>query len=222
MSQRALVEASLLHRVPDALPSELAAVVEPLAVATHAVLARSGVRAGDQALVLGPGPIGLFVAQVARAAGARVVVAGIEADQEVRLATAGRLGFGTINVEREALSAGLERLTGEPKVDLIYECAGSGAAVASALEATHKGGTIVLVALYSGPIQAELAWTVRRELSILASYGATWDDFERSIAFLDRGVVDARSIISTYPLRDGARAFDDALAQRVLKPVLLP
>src|SRR5918912_753059 len=157
MAEYAVAEQRLLHRLPDSLPFERAALVEPLSVATHAVLARSGIQAGDRALVLGPGPIGQLVAQVARAA----------------------------------------------------------------LDSVVKGGTVVLVALYSGPVELELAWVVRRELSIQATYAGTWSDFERSISFLDRGTVQVDPLIATYPLREGTRAFEDALAQRVLKPVLL-
>jgi L-iditol 2-dehydrogenase len=221
MAEYAVAEQRLLHRLPDSLPFERAALVEPLSVATHAVLARSGIQAGDRALVLGPGPIGQLVAQVARAAGAEVVVAGTESDQAVRLPTAERLGSGTINVGRESVLDGLERLTGQRQVDVAFECAGSAAATRAALDSVVKGGTVVLVALYSGPVELELAWVVRRELSIQATYAGTWSDFERSISFLDRGTVQVDPLIATYPLREGTRAFEDALAQRVLKPVLL-
>jgi L-iditol 2-dehydrogenase len=221
MAEFALAEPHLLHRLPDDLPSAQASLVEPLSVATHAVLEWSGIRAADLALVLGPGPIGLLVAQVAQAAGAKVVVAGVEADQPVRLAIAEQLGFATINVDREPIGDGLRRVVGSEKVDVTFECAGVGGSFRAALDSVFKGGTIVLVALYGGPVEAELAWVVRRELSILASYAASWFDYERSISFLQSGAVRAGPLITTYPLAEGERAFDDALNQRVLKPVLV-
>lgn len=221
MAEYVVAEASLLHRLPDELSFEQAALIEPLSVATHAVLERSGIRAGETALVLGPGPIGQLVAQVARAAGSRVVIAGLEADRAVRLAAADGLGLGTINVEREPVGDGLRRLLGVEKVDLTFECAGNETATRAALDGVVKGGTVVLVALYSGPIALELAWAVRRELSIQATYAGTWLDFERSIAFLQSGAVRVEPLITTYPLAEGVRAFEDALEQRVLKPVLV-
>jgi len=222
MAQFTLAEVSLLHPLPDELPFEHGALIEPLSVATHAVLERSSVRAGQLALVIGPGPIGLLVAQVARASGAQVVVAGIEADQPVRLTTASKLGLPTINVEREPIPDGLERLTGRRSADLAFECAGSGAALRSAIDGVVKGATVVLVALYGGPVETDLAWVVRRELSLQATYAANWIDYERSIGFLRSGAVQVAPLITTYPLVDAERAFDDALARRVLKPVLIP
>ena len=221
MAELALAEPHLLHRLPDELSFEQAALIEPLSVATHAVLERSDIRAGDLALVLGPGPIGLLVGQVARAAGARVVVAGIEADQPVRLAAAAQLGLETINVARERIADGLMRLAGSERADLAFECAGGAAALGEALDNVVKGGTVVLVALYSGLVEADLAWVVRKELSLQATYAANWYDYERSIGFLTSGAVEVRPLISSYPLAEAERAFDDALHQRVLKPVLL-
>jgi L-iditol 2-dehydrogenase len=222
MAEFALVEPSLLHRLPDDLPFQQAALIEPLSVATHAVLERSGVRPGDLALVLGPGPIGLLVAQVSRAAGAQVAVAGVAADEAVRLAAAEQLELRTINVEREPVAAGLQRLTGSDKADVVFECAGSGPALRAALDGVVKGGTVVLVALYGGLVEADLAWVVRRELSLQATYAANWTDYERSIGFVRSGAVKLNPLVSTYELPDAERAFEDALARRVLKPVLLP
>jgi threonine dehydrogenase-like Zn-dependent dehydrogenase len=222
MAEFAVAEASLLHQLPGELPFEQAALIEPLSVATHAVLERSGIRAGDLALVLGPGPIGQLVAQVARAAGAQVAITGIESDQKVRLTAAEQLGLGTINVERESIADGLRRLTGQDKVDLAFECAGNGVALRAALDSVVKGGMVVLVALYGGPVETELAWVVRRELSIHASYAANWIDYERSVEFLRSGAVRVEPLINAYPLSEGERAFEDALAQRVMKPVLMP
>ena len=221
MAEYIAVEANLLHRLPDELSFEQASTIEPLSVATHAVLERSSIQPGDTALVLGPGPIGQLVAQVARAAGARVVIAGIEADRAVRLPAAEQLGLGAINVEREEIRDGLKRVLGVEQVDVAFECAGSQPATRSAIDAVVKGGTVVLVALYSGPIELELAWVVRRELSIQATYAGNWIDFERSIAFLKTGAVRVEPLIARYPLSEGQRAFEDALAQRVLKPVLV-
>ena len=222
MAEFALTEARLLHRLPDELPFEEATTIEPLSVATHAVVERSGIRPGDLALVFGPGPIGLLAAQVARTAGAQVVVAGVEADQAVRLAAAEQLGLGTINLDREDVPGGLRRLTGRDRADVALECAGAGAALRTALDSVVKGGTIVLVALYPGPIELDPSWAVRRELNIHATYAANWIDFERSIAFLRSGAVDVKPLVNTYPLDQAERAFKDALERQTLKPVLLP
>jgi L-iditol 2-dehydrogenase len=162
--------------------------------------------------VLGPGPIGQLVAQVAGAAGAQVVMAGIEADQAVRLAVAEQFGLPTINVERESVRDGLLRVSGRDRADLAFECAGASAALRDALQAVVKGGTIVLVALYGGSVETDFSWVVRREITLQATYAANWIDYQRSISFLRSGAVDDQA----------DRAFKDALERLVMKPVLIP
>ena len=74
MAKYLVMTEQLLHRIPDSMDFDTAAVVEPTANTVHDVLERSGVVAGDFVVVLGPGPIGLLAALTARAAGAREVV----------------------------------------------------------------------------------------------------------------------------------------------------
>src|SRR5688572_12333580 len=84
MTKRVRVPARILHRVPDSLPLEIAALTEPCCVAYNAVVNNAHVRPGDRVIVYGPGPIGLLSAAVARLCGAEVAVVGLERDR-VRL-----------------------------------------------------------------------------------------------------------------------------------------
>jgi L-iditol 2-dehydrogenase len=221
LAEAAAVDAHLLHPIPDALSFEHAALVEPTSVAVHAVLARGGVRPGDLALVTGPGPIGLFTAQVARAAGAEVVMAGADVDEPARLPIAASLGVKTLNTQREPVTDGLQRLTGRPRADVGFECAGAPAAFQTLVDGIEKGGTIVVVALYSGPFPFDPSVAVRRELEIRASYASVWDDYERAIAFIADGTVRVEPLIARFPLAEAERAFQQALAREVMKPVLV-
>ncbi|MFN8524075.1 MAG: alcohol dehydrogenase catalytic domain-containing protein [Chloroflexota bacterium] len=220
MAEQTVIGTNSLHTIPDGLSFEHASVVEPASVATHAVLERSGVRPGDLALVTGPGPIGLLTAQIARAAGAEVVVTGAEVDQEVRLVTAEALGFKTINTARESVNEGLKRVVGRDRADLAIECAGTQGGFESAVQGVEKGGTIVIIALYSGAFPIDPSVAVRRELDLKASYIANWDDYERAIQFIADGTIDVGPLIRTYPLSDAVLAMEHALAKNVMKAVL--
>lgn len=219
MTEAQVVPARMLHRVPPALELTQAVFVEPAAVAVHAVLVAPP-RPGDVVLVTGPGPIGLLAAQIARAFGAHVYVAGAPSDQAVRLPAARAVGLATLDPARPALEA-LTEAAGRPS-DLTIEASGAEKGLASALTATAFGGTITCVGLFAGPITVDLSHAIRREIDLRTSYIATWDDYERAIGMLLSGAIRVEPLQTRYPLADGLRAVEDAFAQRVVKPVLIP
>ncbi len=139
----------LLHRIPDSMSYELAAVVEPTANAVHDVVERARIDAGDFVVVLGPGPIGLLAALTARAAGARhVVIVGTPADEALRLKKARELGFGTvINAAQQDPVKIVQELTGGLGADLVIECSGAAPAIASTVELIRKKGRICVIGL---------------------------------------------------------------------------
>ena len=104
---------SSLHRIPDNVSYEQAALTEPLAVVVKAVLERSRVEPEDFVVVLGCGPIGLLAAMAAKAEGARaVLIAGTDMDEKLRLKTALEMGVDhTINVQREDVVKKVKDLT---------------------------------------------------------------------------------------------------------------
>ena len=92
MAEFVRVPARCLHHIPDSLPFERAALTEPCCVGYNAVVVKSRVRPGDVVVVLGPGPIGLIAAEMARISGAgTLIVAGMSQDAP-RLAAARALG----------------------------------------------------------------------------------------------------------------------------------
>src|SRR5215213_7041331 len=114
-----------LHRLPDWLEAATATLCEPLACVCHSLLEpEPAVRSGDDVLVIGPGPVGLLAAQVARASGGEVHVRGTPRD-EARLATARALGFSTSTTHDGAATI-------EPAV--VVECSGSAAGMSFGLE----------------------------------------------------------------------------------------
>src|SRR4051794_21324868 len=91
MTRFVRVPTRILHHVPDALPLEIAALTEPCCVAFNATAVNSRILPGDRVLVLGPGPIGVLCAAIARLCGAEVALAGLPRDA-TRLAVAKQYG----------------------------------------------------------------------------------------------------------------------------------
>ncbi len=214
MAEAVVAPASFVHVLPPGLSARHGSVVEPLTVALHAVLLHPP-KPGDVVLIAGPGPIGLLAGQVARAMGARVFLAGAPADVEVRLPLAQELGLAALDPARPPLDA-LGR-----QADMAIDASGSPAALPALGSAVANGGSITLVGLFARPVELDLSALIRREIALRTSYIGTWEDFERAIALLDEGLVRVDPMLAVYPLDDAVQAFEDALAQRVMKPLLL-
>jgi len=119
-----VVPEDALHAIPDGVEQQHAAMVEPTSIGARAVIENSRVRAGDRALVEGPGPIGLLTAQIARAQGAEVAVSGVGQDADYRLPLAEELGFETINVATDDMAAYREDLTDGVGYDVVFDTTG--------------------------------------------------------------------------------------------------
>jgi len=219
MAELVCVPAQLLHAVPAALDVRQAAILEPAVVALHGVLLQPP-RPGDRVLVLGPGPVGLLAAQAARTMGARVLVAGTPADAATRLAVARELRLETLDPSAPTADAARDVAGG--LADLVVECSGSGAALASALAAVRPGGAITLIGLFGAPVEVDLSAAIRKELSIRASYIGTPEDFERALGLIATGALQVGPLLRPYPLDEALRGFQDALDRSVMKPLLLP
>ncbi len=126
--------------LPDDLPFEAAALIEPSTVARH-ILDLGNFEAGQSAIVLGAGSIGLMAVQWLRILGAKLIICTDVVDEN--LATAKKLGAHvTLNPTRDDVKAEVKRLTGDG-VDVALECAGSPQALAQTIQVTRPRGNVV-------------------------------------------------------------------------------
>ena len=157
MARFVRVPARCLHRLPGGLPFELAALTEPCCVAYQAVVVNSRIRPGDVVAVIGPGPIGLLCAQVARVCGAAaVVVAGLARDR-ARLDLGLRLGAThVVDAETQDLSHAVRGLGDGQGADLVVDASGASAALAQAMASVRPGGQITKVGWVPQPLGLSL------------------------------------------------------------------
>ena len=211
----------LLHPVPDSISDADAAMLEPLGVALHALdLARP--RVGATVVVVGCGPIGLCLVQLARVAGASLVLA-VE-PLEHRRAAAVALGADLgLDGDEGALRQAIQETTGGRGADVAFEVAGNDAAVALAVHAARPGGHVILAGIPGNDSTAFPAAAARRKGLTLKLSRRMKEMYPRTTTLVERGVVDVRSVVShSFGLDDIDEAFRTANDRRGLKVVVTP
>jgi len=221
-AEQVKLPAHLLHRVPDKVTFEEAALSEPLAVAVHAVAHRCGIESGDTVVVFGPGTIGLLAAQVARAEGAReVLLAGTNRDQPVRLKCAEALDIETVDVESEDVTERVMSMTDGLGADVAVEASGSPLAIASALRLLRKAGRLAVVGI-TGRHEVSVNWDgmVSKAVSVLFAYSSLRADWEKGLQLLAESKVQAAPLIThRFRVEQWKEAFDALERLEAIKPV---
>jgi 2-desacetyl-2-hydroxyethyl bacteriochlorophyllide A dehydrogenase len=204
MQERWTVPADLLVRVPDGMSLRDAALVEPAAVAVHDV-ARAGVAAGESAVVVGGGPVGVLIACVARSAGAEVVV--VEPNPYRRL-LAQDLGLAVLDPSRTDIEGGIQDRTGGAGAAVAFEVSGTRPGLATALSVLGARGRMVVVGIHPMPQMIDMQRVFLRELSLLGARVYDRSDFERAVQLIADGTVPAGRLVSRVePLGSAAEAF---------------
>jgi 2-desacetyl-2-hydroxyethyl bacteriochlorophyllide A dehydrogenase len=206
------IPAAQLLVAPSTLSDEAASLAEPLANAVH-VVDRS-VREGDEVLVIGAGPIGLFAARTAVLAGAKRVSVTDRIPERLELAR---------SLGAEPLAPQAAHDLAEPSVDVVIDAAGFPATWATAVDAARFGGRIEAIGL--GAAEGPLAYqaVVAKGLTIAGAYACVADDFRRAVDLLVSGAIDVSSWITTMPLAHGERAFEELVDDgKHVKVVLIP
>ena len=208
-----------LHSVPDSLSFDEGAAAQAVTVSAHGVLGRIAIRPGDAVLVSGVGIIGITAAQLARACGGTVILSGTDADEATRVPEVRGMGFDVINCQKENVTEGFVRRTGR-KADFAIECSGAAPALLGALDATRKGGSVLILGLPNGDVTFPLAKAVRNEINIITSYTSSRDDYEKTLSLLGSGTLSIAPLLKAYALDEASTAFEDAVKKTVVKPVL--
>lgn len=182
--------------LPDSISFDEGAMIEPLAVAVHAVK-QAGDVTGKKIAVLGAGPIGNLVAQAALGMGADEVF--ITDISDYRLSLARDMGITyTVNTKEKDFGQAMEEAFGPDKADIIYDCAGNNVTMGEAIANARKGSVIILVAVFEGKAQIDLAVLNDHELRLDTSMMYRHEDYVKAIALTQEKRVKLAPLVSAH------------------------
>jgi alcohol dehydrogenase/L-iditol 2-dehydrogenase len=212
------VPARILHRMPEGLTFEQAALTEPCCVAYNAVVNNVRIRPGDRVVVLGPGPIGILSAAVARLSGAMVAVVGLENDR-ARLEVARQYGCEPVVGDASDWARQGDGLG----VEGVVDATGVSAALLTALQLVRPAGWISKVGWGPQPLGASLDQLVQKNVTLQGSFSHNWPIWERVIQLIASGMLDVRPITGgIWPLTEWREAFERMHSGQIVKAVLKP
>lgn len=205
------IAADFAHPVPDELSDDAAALIEPLAVGVWAAT-KAGLGGGSRVLIAGAGPVGLLVAQVARAFGAlEIVVSDVAAD---RLSTAARLGATQV-LDPTAASTVTD-------VDAFIDCSGAQSAISAGIAAVRPAGTVVLVGMGPTELTVPLGLLQERELNLTGTFRYA-GVYPTAIALAAAGRVELDSMVTArFGLDDVRGALEAGGKPGAIKAVVEP
>ncbi|KAF2142870.1 uncharacterized protein K452DRAFT_269389 [Aplosporella prunicola CBS 121167] len=194
LSDAVVVPAHAVVELPDSVPLDIGALVEPLAVAWHAVAAVD-IRAENTVLVLGGGPIGLAVVQCLSAMKVKKIIVSEIAASRQRFAR----DFGAHHVmcpQTYNMAVMSKELSGGDGPDYVFDCAGVPASLKTACQAVKARGTVVNVAIWDKEVPFQPNLLVFKEANYTAVLGYDRKDFEAVIQNLDKGTLKPRRMIT--------------------------
>ena len=217
MTRYARVPARCLHRVPDSLSLDHAALTEPCCVAYNSVVGNSRITPGDRVLVIGPGTIGILCGAIAKLCGGDVAILGLESDAE-RFQIAQQYGCEPLTdarpwaLERDGLGA-----------DVIIDAAGVSSTLKLAIDLVRPSGWITKVGWGPKPLDFSIDPLVQKNVTLQGSFSHHWAIWERVISLLASGQLDVSPIIGgTWGLEDWHEAFETMHQGKIVKSLLKP
>ncbi|HEY6961013.1 MAG TPA: alcohol dehydrogenase catalytic domain-containing protein [Gaiellaceae bacterium] len=217
-----LAPATHVFEVPERIPPHLRVLIEPLSVAVHGV-ERGAPQPGEQCAVIGAGAIGLFTALVLRARGFEDVV--VAEPLAARRAVAEQAGLRVFDPTGMDAVAQIGARTRPEGADVVFECVGSEATIATALAATRKGGRAVVVGNAPAALTVDGLALQRGDRTLVGVLMYDRSDFHTAMALLADGVLDGlddTALVARYQLESVGDAFAAAKAGRLdaLKAVI--
>ncbi|MFG6147365.1 zinc-binding dehydrogenase [Halobacillus sp. B23F22_1] len=212
-----------VHHIPDNVDDQSAAMTEPLACTYHAA-AKTEIEKDDVVVVIGPGPIGLFTAQVAKSRGARVIITGLTNDK-VRLDKAKEIGLDyAVDTQTENIKELVDHLTDGYGADIVFECSGAAPAAKQGLDLLRKKGQYAQVGIFAKPeVAFDLERIIQKEIRVVGSRSQKSADWEPSLELMNNGSVNAKALVThEFDITQWNEAYEAIKSGEAIKVLLKP
>jgi threonine 3-dehydrogenase len=196
-SEYAILPAVCAWRLNSAIPYEIGATMEPFGIGVHALSKTKP--AGKKVIVFGCGPIGIYAQMVAKLSGAEYVI-GVDISKE-RLNLARKMGTDIVLNSKEVdVSSEVDKITKGFGTDIVVELTGNKTVLNEATKTLRRGGDIVLVGLFPGPVEWDLVNNViYKEANVFGVTGRImWDTWWTAQSILLSGKMDLKPVITHY------------------------
>lgn len=206
------------YPLPDELPDDIAAILDPLGNAVHTALSFDLV--GEDVLITGAGPIGVMAAAVSRHVGAHHVV--VTDINDARLALAEEMGATrAVRADRVDLKEVMQELGMREGFDVGLEMSGSPGALTDQVHALMHGGHLALLGLYTEPPEIDLNEAIFKGITIKGIYGREmYETWHKTVAMLGSGLDVSRVITHRLAFEDFERGFEALNAGKASKIIL--
>lgn len=215
------VSAKMVLPLPDGMSLRTGALTEPVACGVR-IGEMAGALNGDDALVVGAGPIGLLALQALRARGAgRVFISDLDVE---RLAMGAALGGTALNPRETDVVQTVREMTNARGVAVSVDCVGSAVTRKTCVQATRSGGMFVLSGLHEETSAMPAAEIIRREIVVRGSFSYNRENFAEALRRLQNEEVHLDPWIVRAPLEEGGKWFDRLIDApgNVAKVLLVP
>jgi (R,R)-butanediol dehydrogenase/meso-butanediol dehydrogenase/diacetyl reductase len=210
-----LVPQQSVLKIPSGLAAAQGALIEPISVCVHSAR-MSRLQIGDSVVVTGAGPIGLLMAMVARAAGARKVV--ITEVAPARISGARDMGFTVLNAAREDLVESVLEETDGRGGDIVFEATGHPSVASYLMDLVRIRGQIVQVGIFKEPVPLDMRTLNFHEVDVIGARVYTKEDFRMTISLAADGKFDLGPLVSdVLPIVAGVEGFGSAKNATSLK-----
>lgn len=212
-----------VHVLPENVDYKSAAMTEPLACTYHAV-SKTKINEGDVVVVIGPGPIGLLTAQVAKSFGAKVIITGLTNDK-IRLDKAKELGVDiAIDSQKSDVQKVVNKITSGYGADVVFECSGTVPAAKQGLDVLRKKGNYVQVGIFSQPaVPFDLEKVIQHEIHVVGSRSQHSADWEPALALMNEGKVNAKALVThEFDITQWDEAYQVIKSGEAIKVLLVP
>lgn len=214
-----------LMRIPEGVPYAHAAILDPICNAYKAVAQESGLLPGENAIVFGPGPIGLLATQICRLMGAKnIILSGLAADKEARAEVAVQMGA-TVFVasDTEDLHSTVLRFCGAEGADCAIDCSGAPSVLRQAIDNVRKDGTIVKLGATSMPLNFSLSDLTYRSQTLKGHHAYDVTSWRNCLGLLEKSMLTLDPLIThTLPLEAWEQGMELMRTRKGIKVILDP